>query len=236
MRLVIALLFMPVIASASGEDSVFVRFRGDTTEIWNSNVTANCASRFSISVEPLGSGFLIIETDTSQRKATCTCLFDLRVDLANVAPGHYFASVKREYLARYGYGRDTLIHVGRVEFDVISPAGSPFWAGGLQGACKPEVSVPEASGTAPSRFSLSQNYPNPFNASTIIRYGLPHRSQVLLILFNPLGQQVALLAHGEQEAGFHDVAFDASGLSSGMYFYRLSAGSYVHSRKFVLVR
>jgi hypothetical protein len=236
MRLLLALLFAPLVAVASGEDSVFVRFRGDTTEIWNSNVTANCASRFSISAEALGSGFLIIETDTSQRKATCTCLFDLRVDLANVVPGHYFASVKREYLIRYGYGKDTLVHVGRVEFDVISPTGSPFWAIGLQGACKPEVSVPGESATGPARFSLSQNYPNPFNPSTTIRYGLPHTSIVHLGVYNTLGQHVTTLVQGEQDRGYYEVTFDASRLSSGVYLYRLTTGGFFQSRRLLLLR
>lgn len=236
MRLVVALLFVPLIASASGGDSVFVRFRGDTTEIWNSDVTANCASRFSVSVEALPSGFLIIETDTSQKKMTCTCSYDLRVDMANMAPGHYFASVKREFLIRYGYGTDTLVHIGRVEFDVISLTGTSFWASGLQGACKPEVSVPGVSETIPSRFSMSQNYPNPFNPSTTIRYGLPHKSVVRLAVYNTLGQQVAVLVQGEEESGFHEVAFDASRLSSGIYLYRLTTGDFAQSRKLLLLR
>jgi hypothetical protein len=236
MRLTIALLFVPLIASASGEDSVFVRFRGDTTEIWNSNVTANCASRFTISVQPLGSGFLIIETDTSQRKATCTCLFDLRVDLANVVPGHYFASVKREYLTQYGYPRDTLVHVGRVEFDVISPTGLPLWANAVQGDCKPETSVPGESEAFPLLFSLSQNYPNPFNPSTTIRYALPHAAFVQLAIYNTLGQHIVTLVRGEHERGFYEATFNASRLSSGVYLYRLTAGDFVQSRRLLFLR
>jgi len=85
-------------------------------------------------------------------------------------------------------------------------------------------------------FSLSQNYPNPFNPSTTIRYGLPARSLVTLAVFNTLGQQVAILQNGEQDAGYHEVKFDASGLSSGVYFYRLQAGGFVETRKFVLIK
>jgi hypothetical protein len=179
---------------------------------------------------------LIIETDTSQGRMTCMCLFDLRIDLANMAPGHHFASVKREFLTRYGYQRDTLVHVARVEFDVTSLTGTSFWASGLQGACKPEVSVPGVSETIPSRFSMSQNYPNPFNPSTTIRYGLPHKSVVRLAVYNTLGQQVAVLVQGEEEGGFHEVAFDASRLSSGIYLYRLTTGDFAQSRKLLLLR
>ena len=88
----------------------------------------------------------------------------------------------------------------------------------------------------PSVFSLSQNYPNPFNPATVIRYGLALRSQVDLSVYNTLGQQVATLVQGEEEAGYHEGRFDASGMPSGVYFYRLSAGAYVETRKSVLIK
>jgi hypothetical protein len=88
----------------------------------------------------------------------------------------------------------------------------------------------------PTVFTLSQNYPNPFNPSTTIHYGLPHRSDVHLSVFNTLGQQVATLQNGEQEAGYHDVKFDGTHLPSGIYFYRMQAGSYVETRKLLLLK
>jgi M6 family metalloprotease-like protein len=90
--------------------------------------------------------------------------------------------------------------------------------------------------TLPLACTLEQNYPNPFNPSTTIRYGLPFRSQVSLIVFNTLGQQIAVLQNGEREAGYHEVQFDASGLSSGVYFYRIAAGAHVETRKLLLIR
>jgi len=88
----------------------------------------------------------------------------------------------------------------------------------------------------PARFALQQNYPNPFNPSTVIRYGLPNRTHVSLAVFNTLGQQVALLQNGEQEAGYQEVKFDGSPLSSGVYFYRIEAGSFVQTRKLLLLK
>ena len=88
----------------------------------------------------------------------------------------------------------------------------------------------------PLAFELDQNYPNPFNPSTMIRYALPYRSNVSLIVFNTLGQQFAVLQNGEQEAGYHEVKCDASGLSSGVYFYRITAGSFVDTKRLLLMR
>jgi len=91
------------------------------------------------------------------------------------------------------------------------------------------------AGGKPEQSSLQQNYPNPFNPSTTIRYALPVRSHVTLTIYNPLGQQVSTLVEDEQEEGSHEVQFDASGLPSGMYLYRLTAGSFVQTRKLLLL-
>ena len=88
----------------------------------------------------------------------------------------------------------------------------------------------------PDRWVLEQNYPNPFNPTTIIRFGLPERAEVELAVFNTLGQKVAELVRGGLEPGFHEAGFTASGLPSGVYFYRLIAGTYIQTRRLLLVR
>jgi hypothetical protein len=88
----------------------------------------------------------------------------------------------------------------------------------------------------PTGFSLGPNYPNPFNPSTTIRYGLPNKSRVTLTVLNTLGQQVTSLVNREVDAGYHEVKFDGHGLSSGVYFYRILAGDFVQTRKFVLLK
>ena len=88
----------------------------------------------------------------------------------------------------------------------------------------------------PFTFELLQNYPNPFNPSTTIRYGLPLKSKVTLSVYNTLGEQMAVLVHSEQEAGYYEVNFDGTGLASGVYFYRIRAGSYVQTKQFILLR
>jgi len=88
----------------------------------------------------------------------------------------------------------------------------------------------------PDDYGLSQNYPNPFNPSTIIGYALPQDAFVRLEVFNMLGQQVAVLVDGEQQAGYHSVVFDGSQLASGVYLYRLAADDFINMKRFVLLK
>ena len=88
----------------------------------------------------------------------------------------------------------------------------------------------------PVELTLKQNYPNPFNPSTVIRYGLPARTNVSLAIYNTLGQTVATLVDGEQESGYHEVRFDGANLASGVYFCRLKAGQSVRTSKLLLLR
>lgn len=85
-------------------------------------------------------------------------------------------------------------------------------------------------------FSLYQNYPNPFNASTTIEYQLPQRGHVSLGVFNVLGQEVAVLVDEVGDQGYQSVEFNATELPSGVYFYRLSAGGFVATKKLLLMK
>jgi hypothetical protein len=88
----------------------------------------------------------------------------------------------------------------------------------------------------PVTYALDQNYPNPFNPATTISYDLPEAGPVSLKIYDLLGSEVATLVDDNQGAGRHEVLFDATGLPSGVYFYRLKAGWYTSTRKLVLLR
>jgi hypothetical protein len=96
--------------------------------------------------------------------------------------------------------------------------------------------MPQEEETAPHQFALLQNYPNPFNPSTMIRYALPGRAHVTLSVFNTLGQKIATLVNESQEGGEHHVRLDGSNLASGVYLYRLNAGTYAETKRCVLIR
>jgi len=88
----------------------------------------------------------------------------------------------------------------------------------------------------PIVYELWQNYPNPFNPSTTIKYSVPEVSKVTLKLFNLLGEEVATLVNEEKVAGNYSIEFDASSLTSGVYFYQLKASDYVSTKKMLLLK
>ena len=89
----------------------------------------------------------------------------------------------------------------------------------------------------PVTFQLNQNYPNPFNPSTNISFALPKAADVNLEVFNAIGAKVAVLESGRKTAGRHTLRFEAGHLSSGMYFYRLTAnGKVISTKKMLLIK
>ena len=94
-----------------------------------------------------------------------------------------------------------------------------------------EVSLGE-----PGEYKLSQNYPNPFNPTTTINYTIPADGFINLSIYNPLGQKAAELINGTVKAGSYRVDFNAAGLSSGVYYYRLEADGYRETKKMILLR
>ncbi len=88
----------------------------------------------------------------------------------------------------------------------------------------------------PKEFSLSQNFPNPFNPSTKIDFALPKSERVKITIYNQLGQKIMQLADGNYTAGNHSIYFNGTNLATGVYFYRIVAGSFVQTKKMVLLK
>jgi hypothetical protein len=83
---------------------------------------------------------------------------------------------------------------------------------------------------------LNQNHPNPFNPTTVVSFGLPESGRIRLAVYDILGREVAVLADGSFAAGWHQVRFDAAGLATGMYLYRIQTGATVITKRMVLLK
>ena len=94
----------------------------------------------------------------------------------------------------------------------------------------------EIDETVPVEFALSQNFPNPFNPSTTIKFSIPVNGEYNLRIYNIIGEQVAQLLNGEMNPGYHEVQFDASHLSSGVYLYSLVGKNVNITRKMILMK
>lgn len=128
-----------------------------------------------------------------------------------------------------------------ISFQILNPVGgtnvtlgSEMYIDDLQ-LSTDVVSVNDVE-LQPASFELKQNFPNPFNPTTTINYSLPNSSFVKLVVYNSIGQEIATLVNETIAAGNHSVEFDASNLSSGIYFYKLQAGSFVDTKKMILLK
>ena len=119
---------------------------------------------------------------------------------------------------------------GRVTSNVISDLGV-FTFGNVTASA-----LDDLAGELPKTIKLNQNYPNPFNNSTLIQYSLPKQLKIKLELFNVLGEKIKTLYSGTQKAGEHKLSLDATQLSSGLYFYKLSSKNYVQVKKLILLK
>jgi hypothetical protein len=141
-----------------------------------------------------------------------------------------------------GHGADSL-QVGGVWYRAPmvdffgNPRGRPTGTRVDIGAVEENlVDVPGTSTSVPTEYALEQNYPNPFNPSTVVSFQLPVAGKVKLVVYNLLGQQVALLMDEKKDPGRYDVRWNAAGMPSGVYFYRLEAAEFKEVKKMVLVK
>jgi hypothetical protein len=96
--------------------------------------------------------------------------------------------------------------------------------------------VVEINLSGPNKFELGQNYPNPFNPTTTINFALPKTERVRIIVYNLIGQEVYQVTNRDYDAGNHSIQFNGSNLSSGVYFYRIQAGTFSQVKKMILMK
>jgi len=142
-----------------------------------------------------------------------------------------------------GVAYPTLISTEQPSQMTTSASGYIYYARGYPNSNPPHIMVRRpfriyatSRVNPPTSFALAQNYPNPFNPVTQIEYELPRESHVSLKIYSIFGQVIAILINGTQEAGYKSVKWNAVGVASGVYFYRLQAGSYSEVKKLVLMK
>jgi len=139
----------------------------------------------------------------------------------------------KEYVPLQG----ALGQVQHIQF--ISPtlgyAGLGGTLGGLMRYGNPSGIINEG-GNVPESFSLSQNYPNPFNPSTTIKFAIPKSGNVTLAVYNSLGREVETLVNEFMNAGTYEVSYDASKLTSGIYFYKIVTNGFAETKRMMLVK
>jgi hypothetical protein len=169
--------------------------------------------------------------DSVRYDMTAGAGFDLPIDagtngsIFNVNAGKYTLASKDSVQLYYAVVYDT------------TEAKMLAWADSAAAKYKTAfTSVHKLAHAAPTGYLLDQNYPNPFNPTTQIRFTIPERSQVILTVYDALGRQVETLVNSALDGGSYSTAFDASQLSSGIYYYTLIAGSFRETKGMVIMK
>ncbi|MBI3110892.1 MAG: T9SS type A sorting domain-containing protein [Ignavibacteriales bacterium] len=144
---------------------------------------------------------------------------------------------------------DSTLTLPAYELEALSLGTTYFWRvgaknlGGMSDFSPPfsfstirTVSVERTTEGIPAEFSLGQNYPNPFNPSTTIRYALPVQARVRLDIFDVLGRRLVTLVDEEQYPAWHQAQWNAGGVASGIYYYRLQASGFIETKKLILLK
>ena len=130
---------------------------------------------------------------------------------------------------RTKYPADPHTRLAQIRYAVLTKRG-------LQPGTRAERRTPQPESTLPQTYALEQNFPNPFNPTTVIRYQLPEDVTVSLRLYDLLGREVVTLVNQLQKAGYYAMPLQATGLASGVYFYRLDAGSFSSVKKLMILK
>jgi hypothetical protein len=212
------------------EDSIFVIISGDTVHVWNTGAYENCGCLFNMDVIISNDTIYVTEVDTASEWAFCMCYFDLCTSLTGLQNGVYFVEVFRFMPLS---SPDT-VFIGSTSF-TYGGSVLAFFLQSYQSDC---YSITESRGDKeyPKEFVLKQNYPNPFNPTTTIRYVIPERALVTIKIYDILGDEITTLVNEEKPIGNYEVDFIASNLSSGVYFYKLTAGDFIQTKKMILLR
>jgi len=216
------------------------------TAFKDTSVLAFAVSGTNLFAGTQGRGVFISTNNGASWDTASTGLTDTTVQALAVSSANLFAGTESGVFLSTNNGTTwTAVNTGFDPFTDVSAlavSDTTLFAGaGGNGVWRRPLSqiitsVESFSSEPPLHFSLEQNYPNPFNPTTTIVYGLREKTNVELKVFDVLGREVETIVNSEQDAGYYEIEFNASKLASGIYFYRLQAGSFVETKKMVLMK
>jgi hypothetical protein len=192
-------------------DSIVVVSSNDTVYVWDYNVWEQCAFALDYTVEITDSIITILQIDTAAQGTTCYWYHNFAVPVVGLGEGNYRIDIFRDCL-----------------YEDIKFIKS-FWFGY-------PISGIDDYLEQPNQFELYNAYPNPFNPTTRISYSLPNYGFVSLVIYNSLGQAIETLIAENQSPGKYIIDFNAKGLSSGIYYYKLQFDKMIETRKIVLIK
>jgi hypothetical protein len=214
-----------------GMDSLFTIVVGDSVQVWDYAACGYCSSKFSISVSVTTDSITIVETDTASQVTTCDCIYNLGTLVFGIPGGTYSIVVYRDFPNLHYHG-----FIGALQLNYTPTATRPLAWFPFQLGCLPDL-VPEVSRQIPKDFALFPNYPNPFNPSTTIRFSVAHQENVVLKVYDVLGKEITTLLSGNMKAGTYSLKLLLGPeQSSGVYFCRMSAGSFSQTIAMTLQR
>jgi hypothetical protein len=208
-----AIVFNNIFWADTAQSQAEISVSGSAVEIQNCDVQGGYAGTGNIAFDPL----FVVGDSLFHLKSTSPCVGGGKDSIS--VGGIWYHAPASDY-------------DGNPRHRPVGPQNSDI------GAQEEQVTtdVLERQPAVPSRFALEQNYPNPFNPTTVIGYQLPAASAVQLAVYDLLGREVAVLVNEKMAAGNYKARFEASGLATGVYLYRLTAGSSVQTCKMILLK
>jgi len=202
--------------------------------------TGTSAPYFGVAAIDGMDGAIVTTTDIDDVDALRTAVFGYISNIDETDPG---SGDQRSWIGTYvgtvAAGTTEWVTFALVAgddlFGVRDNANNAFQLAKVAGWTDINVGVDE-NAIVPEEYSISQNYPNPFNPTTQIKFGLPSQSHVKVTVFNLLGEVVTTLVNSDMAAGYHEIQFNASNISSGVYFYSIEASSVDGAKSFLTVK
>ena len=217
----------------SQTDSIYATVQGETAAIWHTQTYRNCASKFLMDAQLEAFHITLMEIDTIGPIANCLCYFDLSVEIGPLASGDYLVDI---FGIDVIYGDTT--YFGSTSFSIANTLNPLSYQiiSQYQSECYNLTKVDHPAVSVPNEFEFPPVYPNPFNPITNIRYELPKSGHIELSIYDLRGQKIITLLNRNISSGEHNIKWDGSNYSSGIYFVLIKFENVIKIQKALLTK